>query len=79
MVTQLVVAQVEAQGLFPLILTSTINAQLKTGVASRADFQGSLHVALSCELWLPRAPNLSSQLEETEGLCLDICFLFQAW
>ena len=42
--------QFETQGLFPIILTSTINSLLKTGRVSPVHLHSSLCVALSCEL-----------------------------
>ena len=47
--TPLDVVQFETQGLFPIILTSTINSLLKTEGVSPAHSQSSLCVALSCE------------------------------
>ena len=42
--------QFETQGLFPIILTSTVNSLLKTGGVPPVPSHSSLYVALSCEL-----------------------------
>ena len=66
--TPLDLAQFETQGLFPIILTSTINSLLKTGRVSPVYSHSSLCVALSCELYLE---SQISFLEQTVCLCLD--------
>ena len=66
--TPLDLAQFASQGLFPIILTSTINSLLKTGRVSPVYSHSSLCVALSCELYLE---SQISFLEETVCLCLD--------
>ena len=67
--TQLDLVQFETQGLFPIILTSTINALLKTGGVPPVLSHSSVYVALSCELYLESQISL---LEETFCLCLDV-------